>query len=315
MRIATFRHRTAGSAARLGVINGAGETSDAHIVDLARAAELAGETANISQFTDMLTLIGAGSIGLANTLALATAPHPEAILPLKTVDLLAPIPRPRKNIFCVGRNYAEHAAESRRAKGEAEPTVALAHPNIFTKAPTTVNGPYDDVPLNSALTKKLDWEGELAVVIGQGGRHITRAQALDHVWGYTVADDITARDIQHHPGMQWFLGKNFDGSCPLGPWIVTADELTDPQRLRLTVSVNGVAKQDGNTANMIFDVAALIEELSAVLTLEPGDIISTGTPAGVGFARTPPEFLQPGDVVEVTIEGIGTIRNRIVEER
>jgi 2-keto-4-pentenoate hydratase/2-oxohepta-3-ene-1,7-dioic acid hydratase in catechol pathway len=152
----------------------------------------------------------------------------------------------------------------------------------------------------------------LGVVIGRGGRHITRDEALAHVFGYTVVNDLSARDIQNRPGMQWFLGKSLDASCPMGPVIVTADEIPDPQALTLRLTVNGAVKQEDTTAHMLFDVAAIIAELSRYLTLEPGDIIATGTPAGVGFARTPPEFLQPGDVMETTVEGIGTLRNHIV---
>ena len=144
-----------------------------------------------------------------------------------------------------------------------------------------------------------------------GGRHLRREEALTHVFGYTVLNDITARDIQNQPGIQWFTGKSLDGYCPMGPVLVTADEIPDPQRLRLRLDVNGVSKQDSNTSLMLFDVASLIAHLSTVLTLEPGDIIATGTPSGVGFARKPPEFLQPGDLMESTIEGIGTMRNRV----
>ena len=163
-----------------------------------------------------------------------------------------------------------------------------------------------------SVSTQLDWEVELGVVIGRGGRHIARENALSHVFGYTVVNDISARDIQNRPGMQWFLGKSLDGSCPMGPVIVTADEIPDPQSLTLRLAVNGAVKQEDTTAHMLFDVAAIIAEISRVLTLEPGDIIATGTPAGVGFARTPPEFLQPGDVMETTVDGIGTLHNRIV---
>ncbi|HLY30886.1 MAG TPA: fumarylacetoacetate hydrolase family protein [Ktedonobacterales bacterium] len=311
--MATFRDRNMEQKPRLGIVSGTGDAPVERLIDLPHAAALMGSADEPHQLTDMLTLIASGPAGLARVAALAANAPAEASYMLDEIELLAPILRPRKNVFCVGRNYAEHAAESYRAKGEAAPAAAPVSPNFFTKAPTAVNGPYADIPLDAHVTSQLDWEGELAVIIGQGGRHIPRAQALAHVWGYTVANDVTARDVQNRSGMQWFLGKSLDGSCPLGPWIVTADELVDPQRLRLTTYVNGAMKQAGTTADMIFDVAAIIEALSAVLTLEPGDIIATGTPSGVGFARTPPEFLHPGDVVEVNIEGIGTIRNRVVE--
>ena len=217
--------------------------------------------------------------------------------------------RPRKNVFCVGRNYAEHAAESLRAVGR-EVKLPPA-PNIFTKAVTAVTGPNAAIPYDASVTTQLDWEVELGVVIGRGGRHIAREHALAHVFGYTVINDLSARDIQNRPGMQWFLGKSLDGSCPLGPVIVTAAEIADPQSLALRLAVNGVVKQEDTTAHMLFDVAAIIAEISRAVTLEPGDIIATGTPAGVGFARTPPEFLQPGDLMETSVAGIGTLHNRI----
>ncbi|HQO27048.1 MAG TPA: fumarylacetoacetate hydrolase family protein, partial [Acidobacteriota bacterium] len=185
-------------------------------------------------------------------------------------------------------------------------------PQFFTKATTAVNGPHGDIPLDPRVTAQLDWEVELAVVIGRAGKNIPKAAAMDHVFGYTVLNDVSARDVQSNHGGQFFKGKSLDGACPMGPWIVTADELTDPHRLRLTSRVNGAVKQDASTAEFIFDIPTLIEWLSLGLTLLPGDVLATGTPSGVGFARTPPEFLQPGDVVECAIEGIGGIRNRIV---
>lgn len=301
MRLATFRD---GAGIRLGV------ERDGRLVDLAPAATLTGADLPVGATADMLTLIAGGAETLGQIAALVEIAPTGTLLTLDEVDLLAPIPRPRKNIFCVGRNYAEHAAESMRAVGrEVKLTVA---PNIFTKAVTAVTGPNASIPYDASVSTQLDWEVELGVVIGRGGRHITRAEALAHVFGYTVVNDISARDIQNRPGMQWFMGKSLDGSCPIGPVIVTADEIPDPQALNLRLVVNGVVKQEDTTAHMLFDVAAIIAEISRVLTLEPGDIIATGTPAGVGFARTPPEFLQPGDLMETTIEGIGTLRNRIV---
>lgn len=221
----------------------------------------------------------------------------------------APIPRPLKNVFCVGRNFVGHAAEGARARG-----VALKLPKVpmyFTKAPTTVAGPYDDVPWHRSATQQLDWEAELGVVIGLAGCDIRREAALEHVFGYTIVNDVTARDLQDLHG-QFFKGKSLDGSCPMGPSIVTADEFGDPHAKEIALRINGVEKQRGNTRDMIFRIDVLIESLSHALTLEPGDIIATGTPDGVGFARTPPEFLQDGDVMETEIEGIGTMRNRIV---
>jgi 2-keto-4-pentenoate hydratase/2-oxohepta-3-ene-1,7-dioic acid hydratase in catechol pathway len=221
----------------------------------------------------------------------------------------APCPKPVKNIFCLGLNYASHAAESAQARGKEVkiPTT----PVFFTKAPTAVNGPFDDVPLHRRVTEQFDWEVELGVVIGRTGRDIPRARALEHVFGYTVINDFTARDLQARH-LQWFKGKSLDGSAPMGPVVVTADEFGDPQAKRVTLRVNGVTKQDANTKDMIFPVDVIIEILSTGMTLEAGDIISTGTPEGVGMGRTPPEFLADGDLVETEVQGIGTLRNRIV---
>lgn len=235
-----------------------------------------------------------------------------ALVPFQPGMLLAPIPRPRKNVFCIGRNYAEHAAESIRAHKETLPAANTPqYPAVFTKAPTAVIGPYDDIPFNPNISEQIDFEGELAIVIGRAGKTIPRSQALSHVFGYMVLNDITARDIQKRHVNQFFKGKSLDGSCPTGPWIVTADEIPNPDDLELWTRVNGTVKQHDTTASMLLDVAGIIEAVSFGLTLEPGDIIATGTPAGVGFARDPAEFLRPGDVVECEIEGIGAIRNRV----
>lgn len=304
MRLATIRDQSGGQ--RLAIAR------NGELVDIMRAAVTlnAPEAREASDvLTDMLALIASGPGALERLRDLARRAPDSAATPLSAVDFLAPIPRPTKNILCVGRNYAEHAEESARATGQAPGSPATT-PNIFTKAVTSVTGPYDSIPLDPAISRQMDWEVELAVVIGRGGRDITRENALTHVFGYTILNDISARDIQHRPGMQWFMGKSLDGSCPMGPWIVTADEIPDPARLTLSLSINGVEKQRDTTASMIFDVPALIVFLSSVLTLEPGDIIATGTPAGVGFARTPKEFLQPDDIMESAIDAIGVMRNR-----
>ena len=256
----------------------------------------------------MLDLIDAGPQALAS-LAHSVASLPErAHVPLREVHLLAPLPRPRKNVMCLGLNYAEHAEESLAARGKI--AQLPEHPVVFTKAATSIIGPYDDIPYDARVSTQLDWEVEMAVVIGAGGRHISRDRALDHVFGYTVINDISARDLQFRH-KQYFLGKSMDGSCPTGPCIVTADEVGDPQCLNLRCWVNGVLKQSSNTRHQIFDVATVISTLSRVLTLESGDIISTGTPAGVGFARQPPEFLKPGDVVDSEVDRIGRIHNTV----
>ncbi len=232
-----------------------------------------------------------------------------AVHQLSELQLAAPIPRPRKNIICLGLNYAEHARESAEARGR--PPTVLEDPIFFTKAPTTVNGPYGPIVIDPAVSQMIDWEAELAVIIGKGGKNIREEDALAHVFGYTVLNDVTARDIQSRH-KQFFKGKSIDGYCPMGPWIVTADELPDPQQLALRLRVNGITKQEANTSMMIFSIPRIIAILSLGLTLEPGDIIATGTPSGVGFARNPPEFLKPGDVMETEIEGIGGLRNPVL---
>jgi len=232
-----------------------------------------------------------------------------AVHPLAAVQLAAPIPRPRKNIMCLGHNYADHAQESNAARGLA--TVASDPPAVFTKAPTSVNGPYSEIVIDPAVSEQIDWEAELAVVIGTGGKNIREEDALGHVFGYTVLNDVSARDIQFRH-KQYFRGKSLDGYCPMGPWLVTADEIPDPQQLPVCLKVNGVVKQEGNTNQMIYTVAQTIAMLSTGMTLEPGDIIATGTPSGVGFARKPPEFLKVGDIMETEIDGIGLLRNVMV---
>jgi 2-keto-4-pentenoate hydratase/2-oxohepta-3-ene-1,7-dioic acid hydratase in catechol pathway len=229
-------------------------------------------------------------------------------IPVESVELLAPIPEPRRNVMCLGLNYAEHAEEHYTASGRQ--TELPEYPIVFTKAPSSVNGPYADIPYDTAVTQELDWEVELAVIIGRKGKNIPVEEAMEYVFGYTVLNDVSARDLQRRH-KQFFKGKSLDGACPMGPWIVTADELTDPHHLRVTSRVNGFVKQDSNTAMMIFDVPSIINHMSCGMTLLPGDIIATGTPSGVGFARQPPEFLQNDDVVECEVEGIGIIRNKV----
>ncbi len=227
---------------------------------------------------------------------------------LQDVRCHAPIPRPRKNILCLGLNYASHAQESSRARDR--PFKIPEVPVFFTKAPTTVNGPFDDVPWDSSATEQVDYEAELGVVIGVPGKNISRSKALDHVFGYTIINDVSARDLQLKH-MQWFKGKSLDGFCPMGPVVVTSDEFGNPQTKRISLRVNGNVKQDSTTADMIFPVDVTLEFLSRGMTLEAGDIIATGTPEGVGLGRTPPEYLNDGDVVETEIQDIGVMKNRI----
>ncbi|MDQ6932342.1 MAG: fumarylacetoacetate hydrolase family protein [Candidatus Eremiobacteraeota bacterium] len=232
----------------------------------------------------------------------------DSTIPLENVRLDAPL-RPGKNVFCVGRNYLEHAREGARAAGRELKLPDV--PTFFTKPPTSIVGPNASVRLSRKVSSEYDWEGELAVIIGKRLRDIPEESALDAVFGYTCLNDITARDVQR-AHIQWFKGKGLDDSCPLGPCVVGPDELGNPQALQLTVRVNGAEKQYASTSSMIFSVARIISELSKGLTLEPGDIIATGTPQGVGFARTPPEFFQDQDIVEVEIQPIGVLRNQIV---
>ncbi|HZV76557.1 MAG TPA: fumarylacetoacetate hydrolase family protein [Candidatus Babeliales bacterium] len=224
---------------------------------------------------------------------------------LDAVALDAPV-RPARNVFCVGRNYLEHAKEGARAAGRELrlPTV----PTFFTKAPTAIAAPNATLDLRAAISREYDFEAELAVVIGTECRDVSEREAPDVVFGYTAINDVTARDLQRAHG-QWFKGKSLDGTCPIGPWIVTPEEVGDPNALELRFRLNGAEKQHSNTSNMIFSVARIIAELSKGMTLLPGDVIATGTPEGVGFARTPPEFLADGDAMEVEIERIGILRN------
>ena len=225
--------------------------------------------------------------------------------------ILAPIPRPAKNIFCVGKNYHEHAKEFAGSGFDATAKeVVPEFPVVFSKPPTCVIGPGEPIPAHLDPTGSVDYEGELAVVIGCAGRGIARADALRHVFGYTIVNDVTARTLQHRH-RQWILGKGLDGFAPMGPAILTADEVPDPRALRLTTHVNGERRQDAPVADLIFDIPTLIETISAGITLEPGDIIATGTPAGVGIGFTPPRFLARGDMVRVEVAGIGVLENPV----
>ena len=259
---------------------------------------------------DMLSLIAAGSVGLDRARALfASASTP---IPIGSVTLLAPIPKPHRNIMCLGLNYAAHAKESAEARGREYKPPAQAHPVFFTKATHTINRHEGVIPFDPTVSEQIDWEAELGVIIGRSGKDIPLEEAYDHVFGYTCINDVSARDLQANHS-QFFKGKSLDGACPMGPWIITADEIPDPHQLHVTCRVNGVVKQHASTDVMIFHIPDIIAILSRGMTLDAGDIIATGTPSGVGFARKPPEFLKPGDVVEVEIEKIGVLRNRVGE--
>lgn len=255
---------------------------------------------------DMLALIARGDDGLVAAKAALTGGT--ARFPLDRVRLLAPIPRPRRNIFCVGKNYRSHLKEvSSLSGGDA---AADEMPIFFTKVTSTVIGPGDTIPAWLDPTRSVDYEGELAVVIGSGGRGIRYDEALNHIYGYTIINDVTSRRLQK-THQQWFLGKSLDGFCPMGPALVTRDAVDDVTGLRVRTHVNWELRQDGCAADMIFDIPTLIETLSRTITLEPGDIIATGTPAGVGMGFTPPRYLHEGDQVAVTIEPIGTLVNPV----
>ncbi len=295
MRLITFI--TQGGSPRTGLVRNAEE-----VIDI---AALGGKPP--FDPTDMISLIAAGERGLG-WIRDATVKAP-SVIALDAVTLLAPIPRPRKNVFCVGWNYVEHFKEGEKIR----PHVAEmpTHPTFFSKTPTTVIGPYDPIPYDPKITDRLDWEAELGVIIGPGGKNIAEADAMKHVFGYTVINDVSGRDIQRQHGQQWFKGKSLDGTCPMGPWIVTADEVPNPDDLPIGCRLNGASKQDSNTSFMYFKIPRIIAELSHGMTLEAGDVISSGTPAGVGHARTPPEFMKAGDVLETEVAGIGILLNRV----
>jgi len=296
MRFCTYQTK---GEARLGIV-----TSEA-VVDLQTVARRK-RLRSVPQ--DMLELIA--DVPTLELRALAREAEAWALagkasLPLARAKLLAPIPRPRKNIACMGRNYVEHAKES----GSAPPEV----PVFFTKPPTAVVGPEAPV-IHHAVTQQLDYEVELVAVIGRRGRDIAPEKALDYVFGYTIMNDVTARDLQRRH-MQWFKGKSLDTFAPMGPWIVHRSAIPDPQVLRLSMRLNGEVRQNSTTANMIFTVARLISVLSAGMTLEPGDLLATGTPEGVGMGFTPQKWMSIGDVMEAEVEGIGVLRNRVVAPR
>jgi 2-keto-4-pentenoate hydratase/2-oxohepta-3-ene-1,7-dioic acid hydratase in catechol pathway len=233
-------------------------------------------------------------------------------MPIDAVTLEAPIPQPRRNLFCVGRNYHEHAKELSGSVFKDSSASTAAWPIVFTKVPECVIATGRPVQLPVQVSEQIDYEAELAVVIGKGGRNIRREDAMGHVYGYTIVNDVTARDVQMRH-QQWDLGKSFDTFCPMGPWLVTADEL-DGQVTRVRCWVNGELRQDARTTDLIFDIPSLIETCSRGITLLPGDIIATGTPSGVGMGMKPPAFLKPGDTVRIEIDGIGVLENGFVAQ-
>jgi 2-keto-4-pentenoate hydratase/2-oxohepta-3-ene-1,7-dioic acid hydratase in catechol pathway len=257
----------------------------------------------IPRFDELRSSIERASIGQARA----------AATPLSGARLLAPIPRPPRNVLCVGKNYHEHAHEFTRSGYDSSASTAAdaipTAPIVFTKAPECVIADGEDIRYPTGVSDSLDYEAELAVVIGRPGRGIAKADAYGHVFGYTIVNDVTARDLQGRH-KQWFLGKSLDTFCPMGPWLVTADAV-EPENLAVKCWVNDELRQDANTHDLIFDIPTLIETISAGMTLQPGDIIATGTPVGVGIGFTPPKFLRPGDRVTVEIEGLGRLSNRV----
>ncbi len=295
MRLVTF---TANGAESIGVLDGD------IVVGLSQAAP--------DLPADMNSFIEAGDAALAQAADAVANAGDDAKHALGDVKLLSPIPVPRRDVMAVGRNYHEHAREFHDSGFDATAgaTAVPDHPIIFTKATTSVSGPGDPILTELDPTDSVDYEGELAVIIGKEGRGISGENAFDYVYGYTVCNDVTARNLQHQH-KQWFIGKSPDGYCPLGPAIVTADEAGHPDDFRLTTHVNGEKRQDSSCGALIFDIPALIECISAGITLKPGDIIATGTPVGVGIGFDPPIFLKPGDMVSVTIEPLGTLENPV----
>jgi 2-keto-4-pentenoate hydratase/2-oxohepta-3-ene-1,7-dioic acid hydratase in catechol pathway len=298
MRLITYRVSIEAEA-RLGVI------ADQLVVDVAALGALTGEPLP-SRMLDLIDL-GPAAIGALQRL-IKQSDHWRAAKPLSNVTLLAPIPRPRKNIFGIGLNYIDHVAESAAAL-DSSPDLPK-QPVIFSKPPTSVIGNGEAVVHRAAITQQLDWEVELAAIIGTTARRVSRADALSHVFGYSVIIDMSARDCRR--AGQWIYSKGQDTYAPMGPCIVTSDEIPDPQTLDLWLTVNGVEKQRSNTSHMLFKVDELIADISQGMTLEPGDIIATGTPKGVGAGRTPPEWLWPGDVIEAEVAGIGRLRHPVV---
>jgi 2-keto-4-pentenoate hydratase/2-oxohepta-3-ene-1,7-dioic acid hydratase in catechol pathway len=300
MKFGTFKNE---SGIFIGIVNEDGT----HVLSLASASEkMNGEFAIPAAMIDAIAL-GEQFIQEAQKIVQWAKEQPldeDLYLPLETVTLMAPIPKPSKNIFCVGKNYADHAIEMGSKDDIPE------HIMVFTKAPTSVIGDGEKILEHKNVTEQLDYEGELAVVIGKEGKAIEREKALDYVFGYTIVNDVTARDLQAKH-KQFFIGKSLDTTCPMGPWIVHKSAIENPNNLNIQTTVNDEVRQDSNTEKFIFPIEEIISVLSQGMTLEPGDIIATGTPAGVGKGFKPPRFLKGGDVIEITVEGIGTLKNTV----
>ena len=297
MRLVTFSHH---KKLKLGVL----VDNDTVIVDLAKAAS--------GLPTDMIGLINAGPSILPKAAQAVEKSDASSRVPVQEAELLAPIPVPERNIFCVGKNYFAHAHEFDKSGFNAtkDASAIPEHPIFFTKPPSTVIGPNIPIPGFLDPTHSVDYEIELAVIIGQGGRSITKEAAFDHVFGYTILNDVTSRHLQSRH-KQWFLGKGIDGFCPMGPCLVTIDEVGDVGKLSMETQVNDEVRQQAVVKDLIFDIPTLINTLSMGMTLQPGDIIATGTPAGVGIGFDPPKFLKKGDVVTMSFDVLGVLQNPV----
>jgi 2-keto-4-pentenoate hydratase/2-oxohepta-3-ene-1,7-dioic acid hydratase in catechol pathway len=279
------------------------------VLDLQAAAKRGGVGASMSSVLEIIRG-GAPSWRAVQALAVRAQQQKDPLISHDAVQLLSPIPQPLRNIFCVGRNYLDHVKEGHAARGTDLKLPEV--PQFFTKATHAMNAPSGDIRLDPRVTQFLDYEVELAVIIGRTGRDIGPDQALEHIFGYAVSNDVTARDVQRRHE-QWFKGKSLDGTFPFGPWIIDAEEIADPTTLELVMRVNGEERQRAHVSQMIFNIPTIIASLSAGLTLEAGDIIATGTPSGVGYAMKPPQSLRAGDTLTTAISRIGELTNRVVE--
>ena len=297
MKLLSFKYN---GAVRPGVMLGSSE----EILDLSNIMD------SVSSLTDLINL---GEAGLERLGEILKSPPDNSRIALSDVEILAPVAEPKRNIFCVGKNYHDHAEEFHQSGFDASAGQSAIPdcPIFFSKSYTSIIGPGAAIPASADWTNSVDYEVELGVVIGRGGRNIKKGQAYDHVYGYTIINDVTSRTLQQKH-KQWFLGKNFDGFCPMGPWLVTSDEVGDVEQLTVSTHVNGELRQSAKIADLIFDIPTLIHDLSAVTTLYPGDISATGTPSGVGLGFDPPKFLQPGDLVSLKIDKLGTLQSPVV---
>lgn len=297
-------YRRSGTEKRLAAYVDEDDRTGFTVIDI---EETAARTGRDFEYKDLVSLIRGGPDALDTVRGiLAAGEQTDSRVTVAHKDVLAPLDPPAGNVVAIGRNYSEHVGEMARVGKEAD------RPTVFSKAQNSINSPFGFITVDPKVSVEVDWEVELAVVTGSAALNVSEDAALDHVFGYTVLNDVSARDLQYEWGGQFFKGKSVDGYCPIGPCIVTADEIPDPQNLDLTLRVNGEQKQFGNTRDMIFSVRSLIAQLSLGMTLPAGTLIATGTPPGVGYARDPKEFLKPGDVMETEISGIGLMRNHVV---